>query len=68
MSIEDKFFLPDEPFETLYNSGLIEPEVWIEYMRVIDGYLISVMAFMVPEGVKVRQRDEEGYSVAEYLM
>ena len=27
------FDIPSEPFETLSNHGLIEPEVWIEYQR-----------------------------------
>ena len=73
---DDVFKTPSSPMPPLYNHGLTEPEVWIEYTRVkkitANGNLTyqGPINFIIPKDVTVRSRVERLTNdlVWEYLM
>lgn len=67
---KSKFSLSKEAFTPLYNHALIEPEVWIEYLRTRNGVYVSGANGITPKGVFVRTRKDEatGEIVLEWLV
>ncbi len=64
-----KFDIPNNDIFPITN--LIEPEVWIEYLRLPrnNNGCVNVIAMRIPKGVKVRCTIvETGQYVWEYLM
>ena len=51
-------------------TDLIEPEVWIEYLRLKDGVYVSGMNGIAPKDVTIRivGNYNTGEQVREYLM
>ncbi len=49
---------------------LIEPEVWIEYLRVHESIYVSGANYIIPKGIKTRNRQDEktGETIWEYLV
>ena len=52
-----------EPFEPLYNHGLIEPEVWVEYHRTTPSKMIHVARRIYISSID----DETGKQRRQYI-